>query len=200
MKRIIFLPPYYLNTRVYEESSRLRNIFHEGMSTFWMDVLIKILSLPCNFRKIDVILHKEKGHSIKLFLHVGSFRVKSPSAIRTFDLFFAFFSCVLVLSWARGLIQLLVFLLWFGSFKLSLLVLLLTLSIHSFGSSSKTGLILGGYDDSHLEKHVTLIGERVNEWIESRNLWIRDCKLPDMKGGHKNLVIWAKFRKGGRMI
>ena len=77
------------STRVYEESSRLWNIFLEGMSSFGMDVPILNLSLPYTFRKIHVILFKEKSHSIKFFLHVGAFRVKSLSAIGTFDLYFS---------------------------------------------------------------------------------------------------------------
>ena len=77
------------STRVYGESSRLRNIFHEGMSSFGLDVPILTLSLPSTFRKIDVILFTKKSHSIKLFLHVGAFRVKSLSAIGTFDLYFS---------------------------------------------------------------------------------------------------------------
>ena len=64
-------------TKVYEESSRLRNIFHEGVSSFGLDVSIMIFSLPCTSKKIDVILLKEKSNSIKLLLHAGYFRVKS---------------------------------------------------------------------------------------------------------------------------
>ena len=98
------------STRFYEESSRLRSNFHEGMSSFWLDVPIMTISLSNTLCKIDIFPLKEKSHFIKIFLHASMFRVKSLPATGTLDFFFALVSFVIVFLWAIRLFLLLVLL------------------------------------------------------------------------------------------
>ena len=162
-------------TRVYEESSRIRNNFYEGMSSFWMDVPIMIISLPNTVRNIDIVPLKEKIHFINIFLHAGMFRGKSLPTIGTLDLLFSLVPFVLALVSVRRLILLLVLLIPLGIIKLSLLILLLSLTLHIFGPRRKKCLIFGGSDDHHMHKLVMLICEGLNEGIEKIHFPIWGC-------------------------
>ena len=154
--------------------------------------LFSIVSIPYVRWKSDVVFLQEKGHLINCSLHTWAFWMKTFHTVRTFCFFF---SLLIVLSWARGLIKLLVSLLLLGRIKLCLLFLLISFCIQSFGSSSKQRLIFRGYQDSHLHKLIILIGERFNECIQGRHLPIWNCKLLGMEGRHKNRVVWFKFQK-----
>ena len=71
------------SSRVYQERFGIRNNFHEGMSSFLLDVPIIIISLPNTLWKIDIVPLEGKIHFINIFLHVGIFRVKSFPEIGT---------------------------------------------------------------------------------------------------------------------
>ena len=99
---------------------------------------------------------------------------------------FPFFSFVLVLYWSWGLIKMMRFLLWLWSIQLSLFVILISLYICILGSSNKHILVLGRYDDPHLDKLVMLVYERLNECIEGWNFPIWNCDIPSMECGKKD--------------
>ena len=86
-----------LISRFYEESFGIQNCFHEGMSSFLLDVPIMIISLSNTLRNIDIVPLEEKIHLIKKFLHAGMFMVKSLPTIGTLEFFFALDSFLFVL-------------------------------------------------------------------------------------------------------
>ena len=85
-----------LSSRVYEERFGLRGAFHEGMSSYLLDVPIMIIYLSNTLRKNDIVPLREKSHLIKIFLHAGMFREESRPAIGTLDFLFSLVSFVLV--------------------------------------------------------------------------------------------------------
>ena len=84
------------------------------------------------------------------------------------------------------LIKMLRFLVWLWSIQLSILVILISLYICSLGSSNKHILVLGRYDDPHLDKLFMLVYERLNECIEGWNFPIWNCDIPSMECGKKD--------------
>jgi len=100
------------SSRVYEKCCGLRNSFHEGMSSFLLDVPIMIISLSNTLWNIDIVPLEEKIHLIKKFLHTGMFMVKSLPTIGTLEFFFALDSFLFVLIWAERILLLLVLLFW----------------------------------------------------------------------------------------
>ena len=65
------------NFRVYEERIGLQGAFHESMTSFMLDILILVISLPNTLQNIDIVSLKEESHLIKILLHAGMFRVES---------------------------------------------------------------------------------------------------------------------------
>ena len=144
-----------LSSRIYQECFGLQSDFHEGMTSFMLWFPILLISPPKYFQKIDVISLKKRGSFIKILLHVGMFRVESLPTIRKLDFLFAMVPFSFILPWAERLIMLLVFNFRLRSFEFSFWVLLLlSFNLQIFGPWDMEGLIMGGYDDPHLDKLV----------------------------------------------